>query len=267
MPRPVSFIQWVKETVRGRDHEAAERYMNDQSVDSAPQTIAYVFAYYPEALKYRHILEAIGQLMIDYCTDEEKASELYMYLQDNQPLLLENVLFMNTAAVSVPFLFWEYMNEDMVSLRYNQKAVLFQSLSSTQRKKYAEKALRINGILLRHLSNKQKTLRLCLIAVQNNGESLQYVPPSKKTDTIVKAAIKESVRSLQYANPQQRIHFFEMAVMNPSGLNAWPEDGWKWKWVQDILKQMDPKVASDIKRKWTQQRNDKINMWHAQMQF
>lgn len=261
----MSITQWVQDYVDYADWNLtdAQRVLKylDRYPDEAPGVIIpYIFNNYPDALYNKNVFQRI----ITRIKGLDDAEELYHSLSDD---LLKEQVIITIMSLGAPLLFWKYFNPSGARVHHEYVRELYTSLTPKQRKIYAVAALTLGGYLLQYLTPKQRTLKLCMLAVKNDGYALGYVPKRKRTDEIVEAAVSRSSSAMEYASEDQRIKFIELAVMGveKSGLRrigGFSDNDWKRPWAKDVFKVIGVDRKKELYKLWKNQRKQDANDWH-----
>ena len=259
------FTQWVQDYADYADWRLtdAQRVLKflDRYPDEAPGVIIpYIFQHYPDALSDNNVFQRLI-IRINGLDDAEK---LYHSLPDD---LLQEQVIISLLSLGAPLLFWKYFNPSGARVHHEYVRELYTSLTPKQRKIYAVAALTLGGYLLQYLTPKQRTLKLCMLAVKNDGYALGYVPERKRTDEIVEAAVSRSSSAMEYASEEQRIKFIELAVMGveKSGLRrigGFSDNDWKRPWAKEVFKVIGVDRKKELYKLWKNQRKKDANAWH-----
>jgi len=259
------FTQWVQDYAdyadwRLTDVQRVLKFL-DRYPDEAPGVIIpYIFKHYPDALSDNNVFQRLIA-RIDGLDDVE---ELYRSLSDE---LLKEQVIISLLSLGAPLLFWKYFNPSGAGVHHEHVRELYTALAPKQRKTYAVAALTLDGYLLQYLTPKQRTLKLCILAVHNEGYALGYVPKKKRTDDIVKAAVSRAASAMEYASKEQRVKFIELAVMGSGkmGLHrigGFSENDWKSPWAEEVFEAIGVDRKEELFKLWKVQRDNDIDDWH-----
>ena len=153
---------------------------------------------------------------------------------------------------SAPILFWSKMFKHDIDLN-----TMFQGINMKNRLKYAEKAFKFNGFLLRYIKVSKRSTLLCTIAVKSQPGAIKYVPKNRRSNKLVLMAVRHSAETLKCGTEKQQRKFIATAVLNSN----WSYRLWSEQWAIDILNTLEDKGAA-LKEQWEMQEKKKADDWH-----
>ena len=272
-----SFVQWVSTKANElvdpelRQTNAAKKYLdehykiseNEYDID-IKDVFLYVNEHYPLSLRKNEIQKRMSKAALKYDDKygEDAVSALYDAVGRETTAATED--YFDYIFRNVPILFFKY--DKLFSVFAGNFQSIFHRLNVEQRVRYADKALAVNGFLIRDIPVARRTESMYKLAVETYGTAIQYVPREKRTPMMIHTAILGSAYALEFLTEEEQVKYFEDCVLNPGSLETnWPSDLWSKPppWLQKIFKKIKPKTLATLKKKWQGKKDAAADRWHS----